>query len=49
MARIQTTVIGKSRLGPKELGFLAKRLAATSNPVAAARIKERITRRFYGI
>jgi hypothetical protein len=38
-----------NRLGPKELGLLAKRLAATSNPVEAARIKERLTRGFYGI
>ena len=38
-----------NRLGPKELGLLAKRLSATSNPVEAARIKERLTRGFYGI
>ena len=38
-----------NRLGPEELGHLAKRLAATSNPVEAARIKERLTRGFYGI
>jgi hypothetical protein len=38
-----------NRLGPKELGLLAKRLAAASDPVEAARIKERITRGFYGI
>jgi hypothetical protein len=38
-----------NRLGPDELGLLAKRLAAASNPVEAARIKERITRGFYGI
>jgi hypothetical protein len=38
-----------SRLGPAELGLLAKRLAAASNPVEAARIKERMTRGFYGI
>ncbi len=38
-----------NRLGPEELGLLAKRLAATSNPVEAARIKERLTRGFYGI
>ena len=38
-----------NRLGPEELGLLAKRLAAASNPVEAARIKERITRGFYGI
>ena len=38
-----------NRLGPRELGLLAKRLAAASNPVEAARIKERLTRGFYGI
>ena len=37
------------RLGPEELGLLAKRLAAASNPIEAARIKERLTRGFYGI
>jgi hypothetical protein len=37
------------RLGPDELGLLAKQLAATTNPVEAARIKERLTRGFYGI
>jgi hypothetical protein len=31
------------------LRLLAKRLAAASNPVEAARIKERLTRGFYGI
>jgi len=38
-----------NRLGPRELGLLAKRLAAASNPVEAGRIKERLTRGFYGI
>ena len=38
-----------NRLGPEELGLPAKRLAAASNPVEAARIKERLTRGFYGI
>ena len=38
-----------NRLGPEELGLLAKRLATASNPVEAARIKERLTRGFYGI
>jgi hypothetical protein len=38
-----------NRLGPEELGLLAKRLAAPSNLVEAARIKERLTRGFYGI
>ncbi len=36
------------RLSPEELGLLAKQLAATSNPVEAARIQERLTRGFYG-
>jgi hypothetical protein len=54
MARIQPAELaaleGKgNRLGPEELGVLAKRLAAASNPVEAARIKERLTRGFYGI
>ena len=38
-----------NRLSPEELGVLAKRLAAATNPVEAARIKERLTRGFYGI
>lgn len=38
-----------SRLGPAELGLLAKELAAAVNPVEAARVKERLTRGFYGI
>src|SRR6266571_6861639 len=38
-----------NRLGPEELGLLANRLAAASNPVEAAGIKERLTRGFYGI
>ena len=38
-----------NRLAPDELGLLAKRLAAASNPAEAARIKERLTRGFYGI
>ncbi|HEY7837070.1 MAG TPA: hypothetical protein VIC54_00570 [Terriglobales bacterium] len=38
-----------NRLSPGELGVLAKELAAASDPVAAARLKERITRGFYGI
>ena len=38
-----------NRLGPEELGLLAKQLAAASNPVEAAQIKERLTRGFYGI
>jgi hypothetical protein len=38
-----------NRLSPEELGLLAKDLAAASDPVDAARIKERLTRGFYGI
>jgi hypothetical protein len=38
-----------NRLGPEELGLLAKRLATASSPVEAARIRERLTRGFYGI
>ena len=38
-----------NRLSPEELGLLAKRLAKASDPVEAARIKERLTRGFYGI
>jgi hypothetical protein len=38
-----------NRLSPEELGLLAKRLAAASEPVEAARLKERLTRGFYGI
>ena len=36
-------------LSAKELGLLAKRLARTSSPAEAARIRERVTRGFYGI
>jgi hypothetical protein len=38
-----------NRLGPEELGLLAKRLATASDPIEAARLKERLTRGFYGI
>jgi len=38
-----------NRLRPEELGSLATRLMAASSPVHAARIKERLTRGFYGI
>ncbi len=38
-----------SKLSPKELGVLAKKLSQTSNPGEAARLKERLTRGFYGI
>lgn len=36
-------------LSPKELGLLAKRLARASQPGEAARLRERLTRGFYGI
>ncbi len=38
-----------SKLSPEELGLLAKQLAGTSNPADAPRLKERLTRGFYGI
>ena len=38
-----------NRLSPAELGLLAKRLASASTPVEAARIRESLTRGFYGI
>ena len=38
-----------NRLGPEELALLAERLVRAPNPVEAARIKERLTRGFYGI
>ncbi|HZT31739.1 MAG TPA: hypothetical protein VFA33_17765 [Bryobacteraceae bacterium] len=38
-----------NRLSPEELGLLAKQLAAASDPIEAARIKERLTRGFYGL
>jgi hypothetical protein len=37
------------QLSPKELGLLARKLANTSDNVEAARLKERLTRGFYGI
>ena len=37
------------RLSPQELGSLAKKLAKTSDPKEAGRLKERLTRGFYGI
>jgi hypothetical protein len=45
-----TALEGKgNRLSPEELGMLAKRLASASDPIEAARIRERLTRGFYGI
>lgn len=38
-----------NRLSPEELGLLAKQLAAASDPIDAAQIRERLTRGFYGI
>ena len=38
-----------SRLSPEELGLLAKQLAKESDPREAAKLKERLTRGFYGI
>jgi hypothetical protein len=38
-----------NRLSPEELGLLGQQLAEASNPIEAARIKERLTRGFYGI
>lgn len=37
------------RLSPKELGALARKLAVAKDPVEAARLRERLTRGFYGI
>src|SRR5271169_483580 len=38
-----------NRLTPAELGLLAKKLAAAKHPAEAARLRERLTRGFYGI
>ena len=38
-----------NRLSPAELGLLAEELAAAPDAVEVARIKERLTRGFYGI
>jgi hypothetical protein len=37
------------RFTPRKLSLLAKQLASATNPLEAARIKERLTRGFYGI
>ena len=37
------------KLGPAELGALARRLAKTTDAGEAARLRERLTRGFYGI
>jgi hypothetical protein len=45
-----TALEGKgNRLSPEELGLLAKQLASARDPIEAARLKERLTRGFYGI
>jgi hypothetical protein len=45
-----TALEGKgNRLSAKELGLLAKQLASASDPTEAARLRERLTRGFYGI
>lgn len=38
-----------SKLSPRELGTLAKGLDSTTDPEDFARLKERLTRGFYGI
>lgn len=38
-----------NRLTPAELGLLAKELASATGPAHASRIRERMTRGFYGI
>lgn len=38
-----------NRLSPEELGLLAEQLAAASDPIEAAHLRERLTRGFYGI
>jgi hypothetical protein len=37
------------RLSPQELGLLAKQLASAADPAESARLRERLTRGFYGI
>lgn len=38
-----------NRLSPEELGLLARELESATDPNDSARIKERLTRGFYGI
>ncbi|MBZ5514877.1 MAG: hypothetical protein LAN62_08540 [Acidobacteriia bacterium] len=38
-----------NKLSPEELGLLARKLATTKDAYEAARLRERITRGFYGI
>ena len=53
MARVRpilSATEGKGkRLTPEELELLAKELAAAPHAIEAARIKERLTRGFFGI
>lgn len=45
-----TALEGKgNRVSSGELGLLARQLASAADPIEAARIKERLTRGFYGI
>ena len=38
-----------NKAGPEELGLLARQLAEAKDPAEAARLRERLTRGFYGI
>jgi len=38
-----------NKVSPEELGLLAKRLANSSDPAEMARLREQLTRGFYGI
>ncbi len=38
-----------NRLSAEELGLVARQLAEATDPIEAARLKERLTRGFYGI
>jgi len=46
---LNRTEVVKNKLSPEELGRLAKRLAKTTDPTEAARLREHMTRGFYGI
>jgi len=43
-----TTTGSTEPLSPEELGALAEQLLKTTDPIEAARLKERLTRGFYG-
>jgi hypothetical protein len=48
--RLPTGEEGKgNRLRPEELGLLARDLAAAPDAIEAARLRERLTRGFYGV